>query len=142
LQQITSRSFIHGASWKRKKEKNLCRRKKTKRKIISGYQKKRRRKWRIEERTTKTNKNSAKYIKSTQKQKKGIIIINIPWTPVRFQFFFFFGISANAADSIKLGGDVVFHSRSNAKEVHFIYYKFTYKMYTRIGYKRRKIREE
>jgi hypothetical protein len=41
-----------------------------------------------------------------------------------------------------LGGDVVFHSRSNAKEVHFIYYKFTYKMYTRIGYKRRKIREE
>ncbi|PLW06753.1 hypothetical protein PCANC_27590 [Puccinia coronata f. sp. avenae] len=37
---------------------------------------------------------------------------------------------------------VVFHSRSNAKEVHFIYYKLTYKMYTRVGYKRRKIREE
>ena len=37
---------------------------------------------------------------------------------------------------------VVFHSRSNAKEVHFIYYKFTYKMYTRVGYKRKKIREE
>ncbi|PLW36871.1 hypothetical protein PCANC_26276 [Puccinia coronata f. sp. avenae] len=37
---------------------------------------------------------------------------------------------------------VVFHSRSNAKEVHFIYYKFTYRMYTRTGYKRRNIREE
>jgi hypothetical protein len=28
---------------------------------------------------------------------------------------------------------VVFHSRSNAKEVHFIHYKFTYRMYTRTG---------
>ena len=37
---------------------------------------------------------------------------------------------------------MVFHSCSNAKEVHFIYYKLTYKMYTRVGYKRRKIREE
>jgi hypothetical protein len=37
---------------------------------------------------------------------------------------------------------VVFHSRSNAKEVHFIHYKLTYKMYTRTGYKRRDIREE
>jgi hypothetical protein len=37
---------------------------------------------------------------------------------------------------------VVFHSRSNAKEVHFIHYKFTYTMYTRTGYKRRDIREK
>jgi hypothetical protein len=40
------------------------------------------------------------------------------------------------------GYAVVFHSRSNAKEVHFIYYKFTYRMYTRTGCKRRNIREE
>jgi hypothetical protein len=37
---------------------------------------------------------------------------------------------------------VVFHSRFNAKEVHFIHYKFTYRMYTRTGYKRRNTREE
>jgi hypothetical protein len=142
LQQITSRSHLHEASWKRKKEENLRRRKKMKRMIISGYRKKRSRKWSIEEWTKKNKQKQCKIHKTNSKTEERHHYHQFPWTPGRFQFFFFFGISANAADSIKLGGDVVFHSRSNAKEVHFIHYKFTFRMYTRTGYKRRNIREE